>query len=91
MAVRVAHPGAGCRLRGLPGGATRGAFVYNVAHTYASPLLLGGYGVFGPPGSVAATALGVALIWLAHIAIDRVLGYGLKYDTAFKDTHLGRI
>jgi hypothetical protein len=33
----------------------------------------------------------IALIWAAHIAIDRVLGFGLKYPTAFKDTHLNRI
>ena len=33
----------------------------------------------------------VALIWLAHIGADRLLGYGLKYPTAFKDTHLNRV
>jgi hypothetical protein len=31
------------------------------------------------------------LIWLAHIGADRGLGYGLKYATAFGDTHLGYI
>lgn len=35
--------------------------------------------------------LAVALIWLAHIGFDRALGYGLKYDTGFSFTHLGRI
>ena len=33
----------------------------------------------------------LALILLAHIAADRALGYGLKYATGFKDTHLGQI
>jgi hypothetical protein len=33
----------------------------------------------------------IALIWAAHIGVDRVLGFGLKYPTAFKDTDLGRI
>jgi hypothetical protein len=33
----------------------------------------------------------IALIWLAHIGIDRALGYGLKYTTGFGFTHLGRI
>jgi hypothetical protein len=33
----------------------------------------------------------IALIWLAHVGFDRALGYGLKYATAFGDTHLGRI
>ena len=31
------------------------------------------------------------LIWLAHIGADRALGYGLKYPTHFKDTHLQRV
>ena len=33
----------------------------------------------------------LALILLAHIAVDRALGYGLKRSTGFKDTHLGQI
>jgi hypothetical protein len=33
----------------------------------------------------------LALIWLAHIGADRALGYGLKYPTDFKDTHLQRV
>ena len=33
----------------------------------------------------------VGLIWLAHVGVDRALGYGLKYGTGFGDTHLGRI
>jgi hypothetical protein len=33
----------------------------------------------------------VALIWLAHIGLDRALGYGLKYGSGFRDTHLGRL
>jgi hypothetical protein len=36
-------------------------------------------------------AVQLALIWLAHIGADRALGYGLKYPTAFKDTHLQRV
>ena len=33
----------------------------------------------------------LALIWLVHIGVDRLVGYGLKYPTAFKDTHLQRV
>jgi hypothetical protein len=33
----------------------------------------------------------LALIWAAHVGFDRMLGYGLKYPTAFGDTHMGRI
>jgi hypothetical protein len=33
----------------------------------------------------------IALIWLAHIGLDRMLGYGLKYPTEFKDTHMQHV
>jgi hypothetical protein len=33
----------------------------------------------------------LALVWFAHIGMDRALGYGLKYDDAFTHTHLGII
>jgi hypothetical protein len=35
--------------------------------------------------------LAVALIWIAHIGFDRLLGYGLKYISDFKHTHLQRV
>jgi hypothetical protein len=64
-----------------------GAGVYNVFHTYALPAALAAYGLVG--GSTVAVS--VALIWFAHIGVDRMLGYGLKYSSGFKDTHLGRV
>ena len=64
-----------------------GAATYNLAHTYVLPLALLGYGLWG----ASPLALSLALIWLAHIGMDRAVGYGLKYATAFKDTHLGRV
>lgn len=30
-------------------------------------------------------------ILIAHVGMDRVLGYGLKLQSAFQDSHLGRI
>jgi hypothetical protein len=33
----------------------------------------------------------LGLIWLAHIGIDRALGYGLRYPDAFRETHLQRV
>ncbi len=64
-----------------------GAVLYNVGQSYMAPAVL------GLLASVADEPRwqGVALIWFAHIGMDRVLGYGLKYETDFKDTHLGRI
>jgi Domain of unknown function (DUF4260) len=64
-----------------------GALLYNFAHSYPAPALLGAVAIAtGDP-----LWQGVALIWFAHIGMDRALGYGLKYETDFKDTHLGRI
>lgn len=42
-------------------------------------------------GASCGPVLRLALIHLAHIGFDRALGYGLKYGTAFGDTHLCRI
>lgn len=64
-----------------------GAAAYNAVHVYALPVALLVAGLIA--GWPAVTA--GALIWIAHIGIDRALGYGLKYATAFGDTHLGRI
>jgi Domain of unknown function (DUF4260) len=68
-------------------GARVGAAAYNVAHTYALALPLAVAGFFAGQPAVLA----VALIWIAHIGLDRALGYGLKYPTGFGDTHLGRM
>jgi Domain of unknown function (DUF4260) len=65
-----------------------GAVAYNIAHTYAFPVALAAGCLLAGEGGLPVQ---IALIWAAHIGIDRVMGYGLKYPTAFKDTHLGRI
>ena len=64
-----------------------GAIVYNAAHSYMAPvaLMTAGFALASP------LVLSIAMIWLAHIGIDRALGYGLKYATGFGFTHLGRI
>jgi hypothetical protein len=68
-------------------GPRAGAAAYNLVHTYALalPLALAGFWLASP----IASALG--LISIAHIGVDRMLGYGLKYASGFADTHLGRI
>jgi len=72
---------------GYLGGPRIGAAAYNLSHAYFTPLALAAAGLaFGAP-----TALSLALIWIAHIGMDRALGYGLKYASGFSDTHLGRI
>lgn len=61
-----------------------GASLYNLVHTEAGPLLLGAAAVFEHWPKV----LLFTIIWLAHIGVDRMFGFGLKYPTFFKDTHL---
>ncbi len=63
-----------------------GARIYNAFHTYVTP------GVLALAGLLlqAHFALAIALIWINHIGIDRLLGFGLKYAEGFGFTHLGR-
>jgi hypothetical protein len=64
-----------------------GQWSYNVAHTYAIPLALAAVGF----GLGIEWLLAVSLIWLAHIGMDRAVGYGLKEAKGFKYTHLGNL
>lgn len=64
-----------------------GALVYNIGHSYLTPLALAGAGLW----SGSDLALSLALIWGAHIGLDRAMGYGLKYASGFKQTHLSRV
>jgi hypothetical protein len=71
---------------GYLAGSCWGARIYNAVHTYVLP------------GALALSALILhanvmlpfALIWINHIGVDRLLGYGLKYSDGFGFTHLGR-
>ncbi len=64
-----------------------GAVSYNLVHTYAMPLVL----LFAALSSENTALVQIAAIWLAHIGMDRVIGYGLKYASGFKDTHMQRV
>ncbi|HEX3374051.1 MAG TPA: DUF4260 domain-containing protein [Edaphobacter sp.] len=61
-----------------------GAATYNLVHTLTLPLALLILSYLQHWRLVTS----IALIWTAHLAFDRLLGYGLKYPTYFKDTHL---
>jgi hypothetical protein len=64
-----------------------GAAVYNLVHNYLLPALSLALGIgFNLPGLTFA-----GILVLAHIGLDRTLGYGLKLSSSFQDTHLGRI
>ena len=69
---------------GYLAGSRIGSLVYNVVHTYALPLVLGAVGFWAG----VELAVLVALVWTGHIGADRLFGYGLKFESGFKDTHL---
>jgi len=72
---------------GYLGGPRLGAVTYNAAHNLVTALAVLGLGWWlGFEGLILA---GAAL--LAHIGMDRALGFGLKLGTSFNETHLGRI
>jgi hypothetical protein len=72
---------------GYLGGTRIGARVYNLAHSTPLPALMVGLGWW----RAAPIVLALGLVWLAHIGVDRLLGYGLKYNDRFQHTHLGWI
>jgi hypothetical protein len=64
-----------------------GARIYNIGHLYALPITLGLLAMFFG----WTLGMGLAIIWIGHIGMDRTVGYGFKYPTAFKETHFNRI
>ena len=64
-----------------------GALFYNLGHSLVIPLTIM---LFAQPGYMHHL-FNAALIWTAHIGMDRMLGFGLKYNDDFKHTHLGLI
>src|SRR5829696_1899745 len=71
-------------LLGYVVGARAGAVAYNLTHTYVPPAVLALGGVLG--GS--SLAVSAALIWFAHIGMDRALGLGLRSPDRSAPTHL---
>jgi hypothetical protein len=62
-----------------------GAVIYNIGHSYPAAALVTTLGfLVSSPITIA-----VGAIWFGHIGWDRMFGYGLKYGTSFKHTHLG--
>ena len=68
-------------------GTRPGAIVYNATHVTLVPLILAALGFLLPSFDL----ISIALVWAAHIGIDRALGLGLKYGAGFGLTHLGRL
>ena len=64
-----------------------GSAIYNFAHTYITPGILLAISYLAAKPQLFP----VVLIWTAHIGFDRLLGFGLKYPTHFKDTHFQHV
>jgi hypothetical protein len=64
-----------------------GSIIYNLGHSYPAAALVTAIGF----GSATSIIIALGSIWFGHIGWDRMLGYGLKYGSSFKHTHLGNL
>ncbi|AST96280.1 Uncharacterised protein [Niallia circulans] len=64
-----------------------GATVYNIGHSFTLPLLLTLFSFYFSNDNL----LLISIIWIAHIFMDRLFGFGLKYQESFKNTHIQRL
>jgi hypothetical protein len=64
-----------------------GSLTYNVGHNLGTAGVALGLGLSLGVGWLAIAGC----VLVAHIGMDRLLGYGLKYPTTFKDTHLQHV
>jgi hypothetical protein len=74
-------------MAGYLAGTKAGAVTYNLAHSTPLPAVMVVLGWWQHRPLILA----LGLVWLAHIAFDRLLGYGLKYGDDFQHTHLGHL
>ena len=72
---------------GYLAGARVGTFTYNLVHNWAPGFVALGLGLWSGNPTIQL----VAAILIAHVGMDRAVGYGLKLPTSFQDTHLGRM
>jgi hypothetical protein len=72
---------------GYLAGPRTGAAAYNSLHTWAPGFIALALGLW----IESAGLLIVAAVLIAHVGVDRALGYGLKLPSSFQETHLGRI
>ncbi len=64
-----------------------GALLYNLFHHKGVAIAIYLLGVYLANDLVLLTGI----ILFTHSAMDRIFGYGLKYDKGFKFTHLGEL
>ena len=64
-----------------------GAIAYNLGHNYILALAVVVYGFLSANNFIVS----LGLILTAHTGMDRFFGYGLKYASGFKDTHIQKL
>jgi hypothetical protein len=64
-----------------------GAFFYNLFHHRAIAVMIYLAGIYSSNNLIQL----MGIILFSHSSMDRMMGYGLKYETGFKFTHLGEI
>lgn len=64
-----------------------GAFMYNLFHHKGIAIAIYLLGTYLSAPIIQL----IGVILFSHASLDRIMGYGLKYDKGFKYTHLGEI
>ncbi|MCF0064640.1 DUF4260 domain-containing protein [Dyadobacter chenwenxiniae] len=64
-----------------------GALTYNLVHHKAIAITVGVAGLLIQNNDL----MFAGILLFGHSSLDRMLGYGLKYDKGFKFTHLGEM
>ncbi|MDO8269447.1 MAG: DUF4260 domain-containing protein [Candidatus Levybacteria bacterium] len=64
-----------------------GSITYNIVHNFFTAFLIITFGFV--MNQILIQQLGI--IMLAHVGMDRVFGYGLKYPDSFKKTHIQKL
>lgn len=64
-----------------------GAIVYNIFHHKGIAVFVGIAGLLVNHETLQL----IGIILFSHASLDRMLGYGMKYERGFKFTHLGEI
>jgi hypothetical protein len=59
-----------------------------MGHTYLLPMAIFAWGHIH---ALPSWIIPVSLIGIAHMGMDRFLGFGLKYPEQFSNTHLNRV
>ena len=72
---------------GFLAGPRIGTITYNLVHNWVPGIATLGLGLW----LSSPTLMLAAAILIAHVGMDRAVGYGLKLPGSFHDTHLGRM